>query len=102
MPGIKSLVGYEKMWRVEPIRGSPKTTSLDSHPAGHLDDRKAASPEQFERLPMLGRHLCIDQERHSFELQRPLRAEELQQTLDHPMAERHAVYAHQRESAIDL
>src|SRR5713101_3773271 len=99
---IKPLVRQQKMRRVEPIRGPPKLTRLDAQPARHFDDRKAAAPEQFERLPMLRWHLLVDQERHTLKLQRPQRADKLQQAFEHPMTEGHGVEAHQREGAIDL
>src|SRR6266852_3946708 len=99
---IKPLVCNEKMWRVEPIRRSPKSTSLDARPTRHLDDREAAAAEQLKRFPMLRRHLLIDQERHSFKFQRPLRAQKLLYALDHPMAEGHRVDTHQRPCVIEL
>src|SRR5216683_702116 len=99
---IKPLVRQQKMRRVEPIRGPPKLTRLDAQPARHFDDRIAASPEQFERLPMLRWHLLVDQERHSLKLQRPQRADKLQQAFEQPVTEGHGVEAHQREGAIDL
>src|SRR5260370_1235430 len=102
MAGGKRVVSYKEIREVEPIRRPPKSTGLDARPARHRDDRKAAAAEQFERLPMLRRHLLIDQQRHSVKIQCPLRAEELHQPLDDPMTKGHRIDTQQRPGAIEL
>src|SRR5260370_8417489 len=93
---LEPLSRDEKMRRVEQIGRSPRSNRLDPRPAWHYDDREAAASEQFERFPMLRRHLLIDQQWHPCNVQPPQRAQELQQPFDHPTPERHGVKPHNR------